>query len=268
MEREISEKIQEMEKQIKKIDHFLNHAPSGSLKTKKRNGRVYYYWQCKDTETQKWVMRYITKADKDLAKELAQKSYYLQIRPMLEMEILALKKCLKRCNEKRIEDAFDLLTEERRVLVKPIWSTVKGRLLEWNKEVYVPNPKHPENLRFETDRGEMVRSKSELIIANALFRERDILLYKYERPLTLKANGQEIVVYPDFTILNTITGKITYWEHAGRMDDPRYSIEFVQKMNAYTENGVITGTDLIITYETMNIALNIGNVKRMINMLK
>lgn len=55
-------------------------------------------------------------------------------------------------------------------------------LLDWEKEAYEVNQRYPESLRFETDHGEMVRSKSELIISNALARE-EMFLYKYERPL-------------------------------------------------------------------------------------
>lgn len=51
-----------------------------------------------------------------------------------------------------------------------------------------------------------------------------------------------------------------YWEHAGRMDDPRYSNDFVQKMNLYMENQLFQGEDVVVTYETMTNPLNIYNV--------
>ena len=59
--------------------------------------------------------------------------------------------------------------------------------------------------------------------------EADQLLYKYERPLILKYNGRDILIYPDFTIINTQTGKLTYWEHAGLMSNPEYVSDFVWK---------------------------------------
>lgn len=79
---------------------------------------------------------------------------------------------------------------------------------------------HPENLRYETEQGDLVRSKSEVIIANILYQHRKDILYKYERPLEVMSDGKERNIYPDFTILNIHTGKVTYWEHAGRMDVP------------------------------------------------
>lgn len=51
-----------------------------------------------------------------------------------------------------------------------------------------------------------------------------------------------------------------YWEHAGRMDDPRYSNDFVQKMNLYMGNQLFQGEDVVVTYETMTNPLNIYNV--------
>ena len=88
---------------------------------------------------------------------------------------------------------------------------------------------YPENLRYETERGDVVRSKSEVIIANILYQNREHILYKYERPLEIVENGRKKTIYPDFTIINKNTGKITYWEHAGRMDDPYYANDFVKK---------------------------------------
>ena len=43
--------------------------------------------------------------------------------------------------------------------------------------------------------------------------------------------------------------------------------EFVQKMNAYIENEIIPGEDVIVTYETMNHPLNIHNVKVLVKRL-
>ena len=76
------------------------------------------------------------------------------------------------------------------------------------------------------------------------------------------------VIYPDFTILNIQTGKITYWEHAGRMDDPKYANQFVYKVNSYMSNGIMPGRDLIFTYETMSNPLNMQNALKLIESLR
>ena len=77
-------------------------------------------------------------------------------------------------------------------------------------------------------------------------------------------DGQVKVFYPDFTILNVKTGKIVYWEHAGRMDDSYYVNDFIRKINLYINHGMLPGQDFVVSYETQNCPLDITAVKQMI----
>lgn len=126
---------------------------------------------------------------------------------------------------------------------------------------------YPEKLQFETEKGDMVRSKSEVIIANILYNNSDFLLYKYERPLKLMMNGKEILMHPDFTIIHKRTGRIKYWEHVGRIDDPIYANDFVKRFNVYIMNDLLPGRDIVFTSETMNRPLDIKVVKKIIQSL-
>ena len=107
-----------------------------------------------------------------------------------------------------------------------------------------------------TDRGERVRSKSELIIANLLSKEG--IPYKYECPLRLKGFG---TVHPDFTALRRNARREIYWEHLGMMDDPEYTARAVRKISAYILNGFYPGEDLIITAETNASPINIRELR-------
>ena len=111
---------------------------------------------------------------------------------------------------------------------------------------------------YETQRGEIVRSKSEVIIADALFFAK--IPYHYEKPLKV---GNR-TVYPDFTVLNVKTRKEYYWEHLGLLDDEDYLNSFLVKMDSYQKNGVRSGEKLILTKETKKHPLNTANVKEMI----
>ena len=102
------------------------------------------------------------------------------------------------------------MTEDRQSLIIPLEENCTHRIRAWEQETYEPCNKYPETLRYETNAGEFVRSKSEVIIANLLHMKADQLLYKYERPLKLRYQGRKIIVYPDFTIINTQTGKWSY----------------------------------------------------------
>ena len=111
-----------------------------------------------------------------------------------------------------------------------------------------------------TERGEQVRSKSEKIIADIFY---DLgIEYKYECPLKLKGYG---TVYPDFTILRKRDGKEIYWEHDGRMDDPKYAEKAVRKINSYTANGYFLGYNLIVSFESSVEVLNDRIIKKMIS---
>jgi ATP-dependent exoDNAse (exonuclease V) alpha subunit len=77
---------------------------------------------------------------------------------------------------------------------------------------------------------EMVRSKSEVIIANMLF-ERDIP-FKYDMPL-YAPDGTFYL--PDFTI--KWNGEDWYWEHLGMMSNEAYRNHWATKLTWYEKNG-------------------------------
>lgn len=86
-----------------------------------------------------------------------------------------------------------------------------------------------------TDKGEHVRSKSETIVANALYRhESRGLRYHYEKPL--KLDGYDKPIIPDFTI--EYAGKIYYWEHLGMLSDENYRKKWMLKLELYRKNGI------------------------------
>lgn len=90
-----------------------------------------------------------------------------------------------------------------------------------------------DRLIHRTTRGEAVRSKSEVIIANLLYARG--LDYHYEAPLTFS----DVTKYPDFTIEEDDTGITYYWEHAGMTHDPSYHRRWTAKKEWYRENGVL-----------------------------
>ena len=240
---EAQKEINRLEKMLKGIDMFLSVAPEGYLKWQNKNGKTYYYQQymqdvpmiadkTMDTENfDKWKRKYIRKRDIGIVAALAQKNYYSSVKPLVQKQLKELKQFVNKYPKENLEEIYEALSVERKRFVKPLQVSVKQKIIQWEAEVYEKNTKYSENLKFETDQGELVRSKSEVIIANLLYQNQNHILYKYERPLEMTIEGRSKIVYPDFTILSKRTGKIIYWEHAGRMDDPYYVNEFVKKMN-------------------------------------
>ena len=89
-----------------------------------------------------------------------------------------------------------------------------------------------DGLIHRTARGEAVRSKSEVIIAN-LLSDRGID-YRYEEPLEFDG----IAKYPDFTIEDDDTGERYYWEHLGLLQDTGYRRRWEEKENWYRAHGI------------------------------
>lgn len=267
MRKTIENQIAYLKNTLAQIEYRLKNVPKGYLKIQARKGKVYYYHHYKAKDTKLVQRKYITRKDAQLAQVLAQKGYDERVKPLLQKELKELESFLKKYDENRVDTIYDTMSAERKKLVHPVRESIQEQMNRWQDEKYEVNTKYKENLIYETENGEMVRSKSEVIIANMLRHHKKYLLYKYERPLEVVIDGKVTIIYPDFTILNCITGKIVYWEHAGRMDDVRYTAGFVQKMNIYAKNNIVTGHNLIVTYETMNYPLDIKVVKNLIEML-
>lgn len=90
-----------------------------------------------------------------------------------------------------------------------------------------------ERLIYRTDHGELVRSKSEWIIADKLHAAN--LGYVYEPELIL--DGKER--WPDFVISDERRGVTWYWEHLGRMDLQKYRDRWEIKRLAYQTEGIV-----------------------------
>lgn len=90
-----------------------------------------------------------------------------------------------------------------------------------------------EGLIHRTTRGELVRSKSEVIIANLLHNLE--VPYAYEQQFT----GQDgSVRYPDFTIEDAESGQRIFLEHLGVPAEPAYQRRWQAKLDWYRSQGV------------------------------
>ena len=116
----------------------------------------------------------------------------------------------------------------------PIMETDEQYIHNWEGVVYQGKGFDDTTPEIYTAKGEGVRSKSEVIIADILNQEG--IPHRYEYPLQLKGWGR---VYPDFTVLNVRERKEIYWEHLGMMDDPNYVENALQKLALYQQNGIL-----------------------------
>lgn len=125
-----------------------------------------------------------------------------------------------------------------------------------NKSVFLD-----ERLIYLTENGDLVRSKSEWIIADKL--KAAGIRYQYEQPLTLDG----IERFPDFTIRDDDSNTVWFWEHNGMLSDDEYKKRWGRKKEAYRKAGILpfeegggdNGT-LLVTEEKEGIGLDLNAI--------
>ena len=112
----------------------------------------------------------------------------------------------------------------------------------------------------------MVRSKSEVIIANALAAKG--VDYAYERPLTIDG----VPKYPDFTIEDMESGRTLYWEHCGMLHVPSYLRRWEEKLDWYRRHGIRPHEEgggpegtVIVTRDEANGSIDSSKISKVIN---
>ena len=132
--------------------------------------------------------------------------------------------------------------------------------------IFVDGRFYEENLIHRTTRGEMVRSKSEVIIADHLASK--AIDYLYEQPLTVEG----VTRYPDFTIEDPEAGETYYWEHCGMLHVPKYRERWEEKLAWYKRIGVLPFEDgggpkgaLIITRDEVNGSIDSAGIAKVIS---
>ncbi len=240
-----------LDKEISSLQAQLKQFPAGKLICTHNNN--YFKWFHSDGHSQ----TYIPKKNKLYAEQLASKKY---LTTLLNDDV----------NEKRAIDFYlrhhvpskvpELLNDTSgfRELLASHFQPLSTELLEWMNSPFSKNPKYPEQLLHQTPSGNLVRSKSEVLIDMSLYMHK--IPFRYECELIL----DDITLYPDFTIRHPHTGEYFYWEHFGLMDDLTYSKNACSKLQLYSANGIIPSIRLITTYETQSHPLNLDLLDKII----
>lgn len=241
---ELKEMLSELDKSIKADNLQLKEAPQGRLTCVKSHGKGSPQLVKGTGERRK---RQLITSNRELQIELARKA-------MLESEIAYYKKC---------HDVLDLahgklnylgeFSREKFVMNNFPWfsgSMIKETceydkvLDDWEKESYEQISFRTEDKLQITSRGLKVRSKSELLIAE--------LIYKYDLPLryehVIEQNGSYQLA-ADFEIMRK-DRKLFYWEHLGLMNNIYYRQRQKRKLHEFIDHGITPWDNLILTYDT------------------
>lgn len=120
-----------------------------------------------------------------------------------------------------------------------------------------------EHLIHRTEKGHMVRSKSELVIANMLFQLG--IPYDYERICDgTSAPGR---LRPDFSFV-TADGDLIVWEHLGMLSRPDYKRGWEWKREWYSRNGFVDGKTLFTSTEDAENGLDSALLRKTADTIK
>ena len=225
----------------------LQNLPDGTLRINKNKDHISYYC-CQPKGNKNGV--YLSVKEKNLAHTLAQKSYDQKVLRAAEKELRVLQHLEKGNSELSAEEIYTHLSPLRQQLVTPVYLPDDEYIQKWKSQKFTPKGFADNAPEHYTSRGERVRSKSEILIADTLT---DMNIpYLYEKPLRLGS----LTIHPDFTILQVSTRRTLFLEHFGMMDDPDYANAAVSRIHLYIRSGILPGDRLIQTFETKDNPLN------------
>ena len=202
--------------------------------------------------------------EEKLLVDLSQKQYEEVILDAAIKERRILQKCLELISSaikeglNNIEGAID---PDIIKFIVPDISTDDGFARAWSKEGFHQQEKTDRH-RYETLSKELVRSKSEALIADRLFDAG--IPFRYEQQLFLGNQFAMHCFYPDFTILNRRTHEVFYWEHLGMLGNSDYCRDNLNKLEMYAEYGILPGKNLILSFESEGKPLSTAYVSTMI----
>lgn len=237
-----------IERHISRVKKRIDNAPSGTLRLAKSHNQ-YQFFQKFSPEEKTGV--YIPRTNQTLPAKLAQKDYDTKLLEVLKQQQKTIDRFLKDFDPDAAKQVYEKLNNTRKLLVRPEFMSDEEFIKQWVSVQYTRPPFKENTPEYYTAKGERVRSKSEILIANALFRHN--IPYRCEFPVY---SGGVIYAAPDFNCLNVRLRKEYYWEHLGKMGDEEYMDNNKDKLDKYALEPDFDETKLIITMETGNKPLN------------
>lgn len=236
----------------------LEGMPDGKLVHVKAADGERYYVEVRDGERPS--RRGITRRP-DLVATFARKEYLRKALAVIDHDVRTLERAVRRYKRFDPEEVVGSLSSAYRDLplnafYHPLVDTVALSLdatdeqriashAAWGAEMSGPSDYLPEGRTLRTSRGERMRSKAEVLIAETLYSYG--IPFRYEQEL--EAGGATF--HPDFTFEGA-GGKEFYLEFCGMMDDPAYVEGHKRKRSAYEAAGIAEWDNIIYLYASGN----------------
>ena len=168
----LRERIAELSSVVAALSKRLSRAPIGVLNVSPHRGGFQYFRVTAKTGRKG---EYIPEEKMSLASAIAQRDYDVKMRAELQKLRGVLEKCVAKYDASVAENLYALLHPARRSLVTPLVYPDEDFVARWSAVKYAGRDFDADVPVLMTARGERVRSKSEIIIADALFRRGDSL---------------------------------------------------------------------------------------------
>lgn len=234
----LEEEIRDQERLRRQADRILAHAPEGYLQSRPRRGGIAFYQGGSHLGRTHAIN--ITE-NQTLIKDLFQKRVYREIQQKAEKNLTALALLKESYEANHILDILPTLSKGYRdaAFLYDAGSSERG------KSKRIQQNFDPKWHIHETTCGLLVRSKSEVIIANAL--KGYGIPFMYEKPFPYP-DARGFYFEPDFTF-ELPNNETVIWEHLGLLNDLEYCSRNAYKLNTYQKHGFLIGRNLIITQD-------------------
>ena len=220
---ELKQRAEELERLKGLLEARLKKAPKGTLRISNKNGNLQFYYRESRSDR---CGKYLNAGNEELIARLAQKSNDEQELKAIMTELEAINRYLAMYPKVSLEEVYGKLHPAKRELVKPSVETEEMFLERWKKKYHTDESFSRGRPEFKTDRGEYVRSKSEVLIANTI--NRLDRCYVYEPAVILPGMG---TVHPDFLAPNPRKRITVFIEHLGMMGEQEYADMAVPQVN-------------------------------------
>ena len=241
----LDKNIKREEEKLREYKRELASLTEGKLVRRMRNGSPEYYMSCRGTE------RYIRKKEYWLVNELKRRKVLEKTCQLSKSNIAAQRTLLNSYEEVDLDRIRQELPERYHGIevTEPEFNAGEQRAEEDGKQFFrqSENEYKRDELVNSTYFGLKTRSKSEALIAEALYRN-GFSLYYEKKLFLVDAYGNPRTMYPDFTI-PIGRKKIMYWEHKGLLDSDEYLMRDSEKTRLYHLNNIYTPYNLIVTSE-------------------
>jgi len=245
----------ELQKQLRrKYMAVMRKLPEGKLTVSVVKGGLYYYSGTGKNRV------YVGTGDRKQIKDIQKRRLLEETIKRIDQNMLLMEAFLEKYQSTELETVVkDLPKAYRMASAVQVHSEVFINAKKWEAKTYQKSTRNEADLRHKTQKGDLVRSKSEVIIANILYGRN--IPYHYEEIVSI--NG--VTMAPDFKIAVVSENRFKFLEHCGMISDAEYRESFLWKLRNYIEDGYVPWRDVFFTFDDLEGSIDTLTIYKIID---